>query len=140
MSEHLRYADDEAPDLIGKYGRAWRTDTAAIARRYPGGPPADLTVASWLVRAPYAHPVWHSYMIGAVSLRDLEGAPPAVIHLQAWIRRFSASNIKGDPRTSGMTTVIVEGEQATIIGSGKTAAEVITGIAAGPTPPKGEQH
>jgi hypothetical protein len=81
MSEPLIYVEDVKPDLQGSHGKAWRADLAAVARRRPGGPPPELTVASWILSAPYAHPIWHSYTIGAVSLRDLPGVPPARIHL-----------------------------------------------------------
>lgn len=38
------------------------------------------SVDGWIVQAPYAHPVWHSYWVACVTLRDVEGLPPAVIH------------------------------------------------------------
>jgi hypothetical protein len=79
-NEPLIYVDDRAPDLVGVHGRAWKHDIEAVARRY-GGPPPAITVASWIVEARYAHPVWHSYMVGCVALRDVPGVPPATIHL-----------------------------------------------------------
>lgn len=82
MTDPILYAEDKDPDLKGLHGRAWKFDIAAFARRHPAGPPLELTVASWIMHAPYAHPMWHSYMIGAVSLRDMPGAPPPRIHLR----------------------------------------------------------
>lgn len=38
-------------------------------------------VAEWLIHAPWAHPVWHSYFLTTIHLRDLPGKPPAVIYL-----------------------------------------------------------
>lgn len=81
MSEPVIYVEDVKPDLLGPFGHAWRADVGAIARRHPGGPPADLTVSAWIVQAPYAHPMWHSYSIGAVSLREVPGMRKPVINL-----------------------------------------------------------
>ena len=82
MNEPIVYVDDRAPDLVGAHGRAWKYDMEACARRYPSGPTAELTVASWIVEARYAHPMWHSYLVAAVALRDMPGVPKAVVHLQ----------------------------------------------------------
>jgi hypothetical protein len=80
MNEPLVYVEDVKPDLQGANGLAWKHDIEACARRYPSGPTAELTVASWIVEARYAHPIWHSYVIAAVALRDVPGVPKAVIH------------------------------------------------------------
>jgi hypothetical protein len=69
MIEPIILTSSRPPDLNGHRGCAWRLDVPAIARRKPDAPPAELTVAGWIVYAPYAHPAWHSYMIAGVSLR-----------------------------------------------------------------------
>lgn len=71
------------PDRKGPHGLAWKHDLAAIEQKHLGKlrAPAELTVASWVVHAPYAHPVWHSYLIACVSLRNVAGVPPAKINL-----------------------------------------------------------
>ena len=60
------------PTIDGDYGRAWLFDTERlrkiIAREYP-----DTTVATWMVEAPWAHPLWHSYFFAVVHLRPVEG-------------------------------------------------------------------
>lgn len=71
----------QAPDLSGPMGRAWALDMQAIAAKQPDGPPPSVTVASWLVHAPFAHPVFPCYQIAAIHLRDVEGAQPAKIML-----------------------------------------------------------
>ncbi len=81
MSEPVIYVEDRAPDLTGTHGRAWKVDVPAVARRRPGGPPAELCCAHWVVEARWAHPIWHSYFVGCVALRDMPGVPPAKIHL-----------------------------------------------------------
>lgn len=75
------------PELRGAAGMAWQYDIDAISAkrraRHPNEaqPPRELSIASWLVHAPAAHPAWHSYSIYCISLRDVPGFPPAVIHL-----------------------------------------------------------
>lgn len=175
------YTNDVPADLTGNLGRAWKLDAAAIGCREAGQPPAELTVAGWIIYAPYAHPVWHSYLLSAVSLRDCPGARPAKIYLPGathevllyalnpehrtsindfphpliptnfhgqwiaendeaaaryidetvrmvcegqlnpdtdytryWIHRFSASNIKGDPKRAGETRIIFGGTELVI--------------------------
>lgn len=66
------------PTRIGLHGRAWLMDLAAMRAHY-GKVGAE--VRGWIVEAAWAHPMWHSYMVMAVHLRQAEGFPPAVIHL-----------------------------------------------------------
>jgi hypothetical protein len=196
------------PTKHGTHGKAWRINLDVWRTRYgkTGG-----EICGWIIEAPWAHPMWHSYMLSAVHLRPLDGLEPAVIYLpgathevmlyalnpehtpaldqfpkllmpanfhgqwievsdeaaclkvegcvdaviagqlspdtdftREWIRRFSDSNIKQEWRGLEGTTgigVMKDGAVA-IIGSGKTAAELITGIATAnePVPPKSEQH
>lgn len=35
-------------------------------------------VAHWVVEAPHAHPVWHSYAVVAIHLRSVEGIPEPI--------------------------------------------------------------
>ena len=51
MTEPQIYAEDSPPDMTGPHGRAWKTDVGAIARRFPDGPPAELTPCGWIVEA-----------------------------------------------------------------------------------------
>ena len=73
------------PDITGDLGRAWRTDLRAIldkARaKYGKAPPLELNVAGWIAYAPYSHPLWPCVTVGCISLHDVPGWPPAVIHL-----------------------------------------------------------
>lgn len=62
------------PDLLGPFGKAWVYDR-------PNAPPIPASLRVWVVEAAWAHPVWHSYLIGVCHLRPLEGCPPAVINL-----------------------------------------------------------
>lgn len=77
----MKFASMSTPELRGAYGHAWCHDLAAIEERERSNMPLELTVASWVVRAPYAHPLWSFYCIACVSLRDVEGASPAHVLL-----------------------------------------------------------
>lgn len=70
----------EQPDYVGALGRAWRVDLPAFRELHKTPPDQDASVAFWYVHAPYAHPIWHSYIIGAVHLRDIPGQsrPPHI--------------------------------------------------------------
>lgn len=72
------------PTLAGDMGTAWMFDidgmyAKAKARNEPM-PPRQLGLPSWLVYAPWAHPIWHSYALMVISLADVEGFPPAHIN------------------------------------------------------------
>lgn len=207
MSEPIIFIEDREPDIVGERGKAWKVDVEAVARRHPGGPDASLTVAHWIVEAQWAHPLWHSYFIGCVSLRDVPGVPAAKINLPGathevlvyalnpscrrmwneatpyllpgnfhgqwiagdddaarafieetvklvvdgklnpdtdarsqWIQRFSASNMKIPTELADATLVAKSGDTLVVVGTGKTAMDVIISVAAGPVPPKGDQH
>jgi hypothetical protein len=67
------------PDKEGAFGRAWRCDLDALhvaLKTKPG-----TTLVSWIVEAPWAHPVWHSYNLYLVHLRPEPGIPDAVCYL-----------------------------------------------------------
>lgn len=77
----LKLAKDTMPDLTGIVGKAWRHDLEAAVVRMglEDRPPAELTVSSWVVYAPCAHPLWAYYWIGCVSLRSIPNAAPPLI-------------------------------------------------------------
>jgi hypothetical protein len=203
---------DAAPRLsapatkTGAMGKAWKLDLEAWRARYPGK--SDGGICGWIVEAPWAHPMWHSYFLSAVHLRELPGMPPARIylpgathevmlfaldpyqtprldemssylmpanftgqwiaesdeaavakveatvddilagrlspdtdHLRSWMERFSDSNVKAPWKELGGSTLVgVSGDTAVIVGTGKTAADVLTTMAVGPKPPRGDMH
>lgn len=69
------------PTIEGRRGRAWQLDLAALRRRRAAiDLSRDCTLAIWLIEAPWAHPLWHSYTLILMHLRpvpDLE----TIIHL-----------------------------------------------------------
>lgn len=63
------------PTIRGPHGEAWKQDMQIAQKKYPGK--KHTTIAAWVIKAPWAHPVWHSYFLAAWHLRiDPEvGAP-----------------------------------------------------------------
>jgi hypothetical protein len=56
------------PTIQAEHGRAWLVDLnkSPQAEERP-----HATVATWLVEAPWAHPIWHSYLVCAIHLRPI---------------------------------------------------------------------
>lgn len=66
-----------APSFSGPHGRAWPIDLDCGRRTLGLDPANDASLGAWIVEAPEAHPVWHSYIISLAHLRPLsEGDPP----------------------------------------------------------------
>lgn len=64
---------------------AWQLDTAAILERRGLDPATSGTVDQWLVQAPWAHPLWHTYWLHIAHLRPIlrDGAEiPTILHLE----------------------------------------------------------
>lgn len=64
-----------APDLAGTVGQAWLCDLNAV-RRKAGvggavGDDKDGCIAHWLIEAPWAHPIRHTYSLAVVHLRPM---------------------------------------------------------------------
>lgn len=69
------------PTGTGPHGRWWRVDYEKFVAAQPKRNPDDSTVSVFLIEAPYAHPIWHSYMLCAIHLRPIEGRPEPLINL-----------------------------------------------------------
>lgn len=59
------------PTKIGYAGQAWHIENDSDV------PDHRATLASWLVKRPGAHPFWQWWLLSVISLRDIEGVPPA---------------------------------------------------------------
>jgi len=59
------------PDVSGPRGKAWLADTAAAQRALGVKPEDDACLAQWVIEAPWAHPIWHSYALTLVHLRPM---------------------------------------------------------------------
>lgn len=56
------------------------TGPCGVARKIPEEVYVEGTcqIAGWVITSPLWHPLWSQYFLGAVSLRDVPGQPPAV--------------------------------------------------------------
>jgi hypothetical protein len=80
-------------DEIGIHGRAWSLDwpkakarlieTGVITLRGEREADHDSTKAIWIMQAPYAHPLWHSYLLVLISLEPIPGTKTMVYKLGA---------------------------------------------------------
>jgi hypothetical protein len=64
------------PTLKSAHTRAWKINLNAEQRPY--------CLEAWVIEAPWAHPLWHSYLYTLVHLREIEGDGPEmkpIIHL-----------------------------------------------------------
>lgn len=67
------------PTLESKHSRAWRYDLADFMRRH--NVKRTPTLDSWIVFAPWANLMWHSYAIHLMHLRPVSGFPPVTFYL-----------------------------------------------------------
>lgn len=70
------------PTLVGPVGRAWLFDIEAQTIRFKL--PPHSSIAQWLIEAPWAHPIWHSYVLSLIHLRPLgeRGDASLIIYLK----------------------------------------------------------
>jgi hypothetical protein len=66
----------------GPYTKAWLLPVEEVAKRSDIPKDWAATVQIWLIEAPWAHPMWHSYILSLIHLRPIEGVKPPVIHLK----------------------------------------------------------
>lgn len=65
------------PHVRGRFGSAWLANLQAARKKQPPGSPPDALVSHWIVEAPFADPICHSYAIILAHLRQLPNKPPA---------------------------------------------------------------
>ena len=70
------------PTLSGSASRAWRCDLDALRKRHNRAPEDDGTVAMWVIEAPWAHPIWHSYHMALIHLRPMPDGRRTRIYLE----------------------------------------------------------
>lgn len=78
-----------APDIRGTHGRAWRIRLEAARRRLDVAAEDDPTLGAFLIEAPYAHHLWHSYLFLFQHLRAQGRAAPAVISRPGATHQFN---------------------------------------------------
>jgi len=75
--------------IEGAAGKAWRVDLDRL-RQSLGPSIDDSTVSTWVIEAPWAHPVWHSYTICLIHLRPMPGSQfQPKFHLEGATHEFS---------------------------------------------------
>jgi hypothetical protein len=67
------------PALEGPHGKAWLVDLAAMRKQANVAEEQDATIAGWIIEAPWAHPIWHSYALILVHLRPMD--PPIATNM-----------------------------------------------------------
>ena len=82
--------DDPMPQACkqGAAGRAWRMNVAAVITALGLDPTRNGIIASWIVEAPFAHPMWHSYSLTLCHLRPLSNLPPPIFYLEGATHEF----------------------------------------------------
>lgn len=71
------------PTMVGTYGRAWLLPIWPRLLKVPNS-----SVCGWLFEASWAHPVWHSYVLSLIHLRDTPGLSAAHISLPGATHEF----------------------------------------------------
>jgi hypothetical protein len=61
-------------------GKAWSVNLEEVVKATGWTKPYS-TLSRWFIRAPWAHPLWHSYILELQHLRPLEGFSPPKIYL-----------------------------------------------------------
>jgi hypothetical protein len=87
------------PTLLGRHGRAWSIDPQRIWEKHGD---TDAQVANWVIEAPYAHPVWHSYWLALIHLQPMPGVlEPTKIYVpgathEFWLYALDPDRRRGD--------------------------------------------
>ncbi len=79
LSEAMPPTPDNSPISPGTHGRAWEIDLPSFRRNHPGV--ADANIGSWIIEAPWAHPIWHSYVVHIIHLRPMDDGRPTIFHV-----------------------------------------------------------
>lgn len=82
MHTHMLDKVTLPPALSGAAGKAWAVDLDAAYARAGKSHRRGAEVASWLVEAAWAHPIWHSYWICLVHLRPMPDWREAKFYLE----------------------------------------------------------
>ena len=130
------------PDLTGLHGRGWIVDMEKFVVNKGKDPAMNANVVTWLVEAPWAHPLWHSYIVACVHLRELPGGPETLFYLpgathELWVYALSSDIPRDEVLTGqGIPTLEPINYASQFIAKSDAAAaqrieEVVRGVLAG---------
>ena len=77
-----------SPHLVGVGGRGWRVNLPAMRLKQGLDGSKDGTIAVWIIEAPWAHPIWHTYAMVLVHLRPIPGGPKVARYLEGATHEF----------------------------------------------------
>lgn len=103
----IKHPITAAPVVTGAYGRAWLCDVAEAVRRAGLGPDDHGCLSHWIVEAPWAHPVWHSYALVLVHLRPLAAGRQTLLYLEGatheiWLSALDPDVDRNDMLAAGV--------------------------------------
>ncbi len=99
------------PSISGPHGRAWLCDNANGRRMMNIDPADDGTLAHWVIEAPWAHPVWHSYSLVLIHLRPMPDKRKTLIYLDGATHELWLYVIDpGHDRNNMIATGLVDGD------------------------------
>jgi len=75
------------PDLTSQFTKVWQHDLPAIRRKHPEAP-QDATIASFIINAPWANPIWANYWLTLIHTRPLDPPRKTLIYLPGATHEF----------------------------------------------------
>ncbi|RPH72758.1 MAG: hypothetical protein EHM78_02310 [Myxococcaceae bacterium] len=69
-------------------GEAWLVPTDHVGYWHIHGRPFPASVALWLIECPWAHPIWHSYVLSLVHLRPAPDEQPIRFYIPGATHEF----------------------------------------------------
>lgn len=91
------------PTLTGPKGRAWLVDKNLININQKIDPAKNCSVCVWIIEAEWAHPLWHSYVLTTIHLRNIPGIPEAAHYLEGATHEMVLHPL--DPTVSRSTAI-----------------------------------
>ena len=71
------------PDISGEKSRAWRCNLSNMRITLGVKREDDPSLAWWVIEAPWAHPIWHSYLLSLSDLQPRQNVPNAIMYFPA---------------------------------------------------------
>ena len=89
------------PSMVGRVGAAWELDFSFLRKKFSIKEEDDASLTSWIIEAPWAHFAWHSYLLTAVSLREMLDKRPTKFYLEGatheiWLQALNPEKSRQD--------------------------------------------